>query len=276
MVDDGSTDDTGEVIAPYLDRISFKKTAHRGPSAARNRAIRESSGEYLAFLDADDIWHPDKLGRQMQVFQSIRNCGLVHTDAAYIRAGNSNGDRTWFNTRKRLETGQAFSGLLNDCFIIVSSVVVKRSCLEKAGWFDESLMWWEGYDLWLRIAFNHQIGMVNAPLIFRRIHGRNWFYSSPIDEVTSLIAVMKKWANGNPRLTGTDRNTVNQRLKTEYGRLSLYASAQGRDRRARQALQESFSRGFSLTGIACAGLSVLPPAALQKVLGALRTQGRCA
>ena len=276
VVDDGSTDDTREAVAPYLDRIIFETTVHGGPSAARNRAIRRSSGEFLAFLDADDLWHPDKLRRQMEVFQNNRDIGLVHTDAAYVRTGNSNTDRTWFGTRKRLETGRAFSGLLNDCFIIVSSVVVKRACLEDAGWFDENLMWWEGYDLWLRIAFNHRIGMVNAPLIFRRIHDANWFYSSPIEEVASLITVMNKWTDGEPRLPESDRRIINQRLRTEYGRLSLYASAQGRDRRARQALRESFSRGLSLAGVACAGLSVLPPAALRKVLGAIRTQGRCA
>lgn len=272
VVDDGSTDDTDRVVAPYLSRIKFSKADRGGPSLARNRAIREASGEYLAFLDADDIWRPDKLQRQMDMLLADRECSLVHSDAAYLRSGNSNGHRTWFGTRKCLKTGRAFAELLNDCFIILSSVVVGRECLDRAGAFDENLKWWEGYDLWLRIAFENRIGMVNAPLITRRIHEGNWFYSSPIDEVAALITVMKKWANGNPLLTEANRRTVNHRLRNEFGRLSLYASAQGRDNRARQALRECFSRGLSLTGIACLGLSLLPPAVLQKVLGTLRTR----
>ena len=72
VIDDGSTDNTKEVVAPYLDRIVFLETENNGPSKARNRAIRESSCEYVAFLDADDIWYPDKLDRQMTLLS--KNC----------------------------------------------------------------------------------------------------------------------------------------------------------------------------------------------------------
>jgi glycosyltransferase involved in cell wall biosynthesis len=255
VVDDGSTDNTGEVVAPYLDRITFSEIPNGGPARARNRAIRESSGEYVAFLDADDIWYPHKLERQMGVFSSNRQYGLVHGDASLK-------NRTWFSNKKSRKTGWVFSELLENCFIILSSVVVKRDCLEKAGLFNKDFVPWEGYDLWLRIASGNQIGVVNAPLLLRRIHDSNLFFSSPLDEVTSLIAVLKQWDNA----AGANRSTINRRLKNQYSRLSLNCSARGLHSQARQALRESFARGLSPKGLACLGLSMLPTFALRYLL----------
>lgn len=270
VVDDGSTDNTQDVVAPYLDRITFLKVENGGPSKARNRAIRESSGEYVAFLDADDIWYPEKLERQMIIFSGNQHCSLVHADASYKRTYNLKEDRTWLGNKKYVKTGWVFSELLTECFIMLSSVIVKRDCLERAGLFNENLKWWEGYDLWIRIAFENQIGMVNAPLYFRRIHESNLFYSEPINEVVALITIMKKWDNEALKLAEADRQIINQRLRTQYGRLSLFYSAQGLHDEARQALKKSLARGLSLTGVASLGLSMLPPFALQYILKAVR------
>ena len=264
VVDDGSTDNTDEIVAPYLDRITFLKVKNGGPSKARNRAIRESSGEYVAFLDADDVWYPEKLERQMKVFSENQRLGLVYSDASFDKIYNPKKNRTWFNATRCVKTGWVFSELLDNCFIILSSVMVKRDCLEKVGLFDENLKWWEGYDLWIRIAFNNQIGLVNTPLHFRRIHESNLFYSSPIDEVASIITVLKKWddaANGK---------TIDRRLGIQYSRLCLYYSAQGLQAEARQALKKSLAHGFSPTSVARLGLSVLPTFAINYVLKTIR------
>ena len=164
VMDDGSTDNTKDVVAPYLDRIIFLEGPNGGPSKARNRAILESSSEYVAFLDADDIWYPDKLDRQITIFAENQHYSLVHSDASYTRIYTSQEDRTWFSLKKRVKSGWIFSELLTENFIILSSVIVKRDCLNRIGLFDEDLKCWEGYDLWLRIAFEYQIGFVNAPL----------------------------------------------------------------------------------------------------------------
>jgi len=270
VINDGSTDNTKEIVAPYLDRIIYSEVPNGGPAKARNRAIRESSGEYVAFLDADDIWYPDKLDRQITVLSGNQNYSLVHSDASYTRTYSSQESRTWFNLKKRVKTGWVFSELLSENFILVPSVIIKRDCLERVGLFDEDLKCWEGYDLWLRIAFEHQIGLVNTPLFFRRIHESNLFYSDPLYEVLGLITIMKKWDNQALKLTEVDRKTINQRLKLGYNRMGAYYLTQGQSAKARQALKNSFARGFSLNCVAGLGLSMLPPFTIQYILKAKR------
>ena len=263
VVDDGSMDNTKEVVVPYLDRIVFLKGSNGGPSKARNRGILESSGEYVAFLDADDIWYPDKLEHQIAVFSENKHYCLVYSDASYTRTHTSQEDRTLFSIVSPATDSWIFSELLCENFILVPSVIVKRDCLEKVGLFDENLKWWEGYDLWLRIAFENQVGYVNAPLFFRRIHETNLFYSDQLYEVLGFITVMEKWDNQALKLADTDRKTINQRLIAEYRRLGVYYAAQGHPSEARQALKNSFARGYSIKGIACFGITFFPPVAVQ-------------
>jgi glycosyltransferase involved in cell wall biosynthesis len=268
VVDDGSTDNTQEVVVPYLDRIIFLEVPNGGPAKARNHAIRESSSEYVAFLDADDIWYPDKLDRQITVFSENQHYSLVHSDASYTRTFTAQEDRSWFSIKKCVKAGWVFSALLKESFIILSSVIVKRDCLERTELFDENVQPWEGYDLWLRIAYEHQIGLVNAPLYFRRIHDSNLFYSDQLYEALGFITIMKKWENQALKLIEGDRKTINQQLKSGYNRLSACYSAQGQSAEARQALENSFARGFSIIGVACRALPMLPPVAIQYIIRA--------
>jgi glycosyltransferase involved in cell wall biosynthesis len=270
VIDDGSTDNTKEVVVPYLNRIQFLELANGGPSKARNCAIRRSSGEYVAFLDADDTWYPDKLERQMAIFSYRPNHNLVYSDALITSTNDSQEDRLWFSYKRRVKSGWVFSYLLNENFITLSSVIVKRDCLERAGLFDEDLKCWEGYDLWLRIAFENQIGIVNAPLFLKRLHGSNLLYTETLNWIIGLITIMKKWENEDLNLAEVDRKTINQKLKTHYARLAAYYLARGKPAEARPALKNSFGRGFTLNGLACLGLSMLPPFAISYILMAKR------
>jgi glycosyltransferase involved in cell wall biosynthesis len=258
VIDDGSTDNTKDVVKPYLDRITFLKGPNGGPCKARNRGIRKSSGEFVAFLDADDIWYPDKLECQMAVFSKNPNYDMVHSDASYSRTYTSKEDRTWYSIKKCVKVGWVFSELLSECFIILSSVIVKRKSLERARLFDEHVERWHGYDLYLRIAVESQIGLVNKPLFFRRIHESNRFYSDPLIEVKSLIKVLKKWDNQAHNLADVDKKLVNQRLRIQYCRLGTYYLAREQPTQARKALKSSLARGFSPRAVAYLGLSTLP------------------
>jgi len=265
VIDDGSTDNTKDAVTPYLDRIIFLDGPNGGPCKARNRGIQKSSSEYVAFLDADDMWYPDKLECQMAVFSENQHYDMVHSDASYSRKNTSEEGRTWFSFKKHVKVGWIYSELLNECFIILSSVIVKRECLEKAGLFDENVERWHGYDLYLRIAVESQIGLVNKPLFFRRIHESNRFYSDPLSEVKSLIKVLKKWDTKARKLAEVDRKIINQRLRIEYCRLGRYYLARQRSTQARQAVKNSLTRGFSLRGVAYLGASMLPAFSLPYV-----------
>ncbi len=159
VIDDGSTDGTREVLAPYQHVVRYFYQENRGIAAARNRGIREAQGEYLAFLDSDDYWLPSKLERQIACFKANPHFGMVATRCSSITPQGT------FRKRNRPGTsGWILQDLFTANFIRTSSAMVTRECLNTTGLFDESLPECEEYDLWLRIAAHYPIGFINEPL----------------------------------------------------------------------------------------------------------------
>jgi len=273
VIDDGSTDNTTEVVVPYLDRIAFLKVPNGGPARARNLAIQKSSEEYLAFLDADDVWYPDKLERQLDVFERNPDYHLVYSDALVTTADSSQKDRLWSSEKRQMKEGWVFDDLLAECFIMIPSVIVKRDCLEQVGLFDEDLVCWEGYDLWLRVSHRYPIGFVNAPLLERRLHTSNFFYSNPRNDIVSLINIMQKWEKATSSLSEGNRAIINKNLADNFFRLGRYYVAQGSAVEARTALRDAFSREFSLRSLIYLALSALPPSVLEGLRKAKRRVG---
>jgi glycosyltransferase involved in cell wall biosynthesis len=116
VIDDGSTDNTKEVVVPYLDQIVFLETENGDPAKARNHGIRKSSGEYVAFLDADDIWCPDKLERQLAYFSKNPHYHLVFSDAYETGVNNLQKDTLFFSILGRVKpmAGFVFNELLDE------------------------------------------------------------------------------------------------------------------------------------------------------------------
>ena len=164
MVDDGSTDDTEEALASVASEIEFVRRDHAGVSAARNLGISMSRGEWIAFLDSDDLWLPGKLCEQMKFFAAHPDIFLCQTEEIWIRNGRR------INPRKyhRKPSGDCFSLLLERCLISPSAVVVHRGLFDIAELFDESLPACEDYDLWLRIGCRFPLGLVESPLVIKR------------------------------------------------------------------------------------------------------------
>jgi len=164
VVDDGSTDNTREALAALAGKIAYIRHEHSGVSKARNLGISKSSGEWIAFLDSDDLWLPGKLHAQMKFFSDHPETFLCQTDEIWIRNGRR------LNARKyhRKPSGYCFPLLLERCLVSPSAVVVQRRVFDVAGLFDESLPACEDYDLWLRIGCRFPIGLVEKPLIVKR------------------------------------------------------------------------------------------------------------
>ena len=162
VVDDGSTDDTRERLAPYLDRIQYVHQPNRGLSAARNTGIRHARGEWIALLDADDLWHPQKIERQLSIAGIDASIGFVGSpecsempDLLPDRpATREVGVRDFF-------FGTPMTG---------SSTLVRRSALALAGVFDETLTSVEDRDMWLRLAASTRGIQVVTPCWQYRIH----------------------------------------------------------------------------------------------------------
>jgi glycosyltransferase involved in cell wall biosynthesis len=163
VVDDGSTDDTEGLICRQFPDVRYLQQENRGVAAARNRGIREAKGEWLAFLDSDDEWLPDKLERQLDALRDEPEFLLCHTNETWIRRGNR------VNPMKKhtKSGGYIFRKCLPLCVISPSSVLIHGGLFERVGLFDESLPACEDYDLWLRITSILPVLYLEQPLIMK-------------------------------------------------------------------------------------------------------------
>jgi glycosyltransferase involved in cell wall biosynthesis len=164
VVDDGSTDDTPKLLLPYGKKIKVITKANKGPSAARNRGIKAAKGDWMAFLDSDDIWKPDKLEKQVQFIKDNPEIKICQTEEIWIR----NGKRVNPRKKHEMHSGWIYEQCLPLCIVSPSSVVIHRDVFEKVGLFDETMLACEDYDLWLRIAPHYPICLVREKLIVKQ------------------------------------------------------------------------------------------------------------
>jgi len=150
IVDDGSEDDTEDSMARYSNdsRVRYIRTENRGQPKAKNRGIAEARGEFIAFCDADDIWQPDKLARQMPEFRD-KDVGVVYSEVAYI---NDQGLSLPKEPSTDRESGWVTSHLVIKNFIPFGTAVMRRACIDRQGRFDENLPMGIDWDLWLRFS----------------------------------------------------------------------------------------------------------------------------
>lgn len=173
IVDDGSTDNTREIIARFVDpRIRYVYQENQERSAARNAGIRLARGEYIAFLDADDVWLPEKLALQVSLLETLPAVGLVYTGAYVMEHGRI------FTEQKGKHRGRVVKPLLAVDNIVAGSgctPMVRRECFDQVGLFDQvsSVIPCEDWDMWLRIAMKYEFDYVPQPLAKCRVHSAN-------------------------------------------------------------------------------------------------------
>jgi glycosyltransferase involved in cell wall biosynthesis len=173
VVDDGSSDCTLDMLAGYADpRLRVVSLDHSGiPGKVRNAGVRVARGEFVAFLDSDDIWLPTKLERQVEVLMRSPTVGLVCSNARVIDDHGAELDHRYL--AEEIEArGTELEELLRVNFIINSSAIVRRTLVEAVGCFSESsdLRALEDYDLWLRIAAASEVAYLPDALILYREH----------------------------------------------------------------------------------------------------------
>ena len=168
VVDDGSTDDTSVLMTSVYPEIVFIQQSNTGVSCTRNVGIKRASGDWIAFLDSDDEWFPEKLGVQMNALYKNPELKICHTNEIWIRNG------TRVNPKKKHERfgGWIFQKCLPLCCISPSSVIIHKSIFDEAGLFDDSLLVCEDYDLWLRITARNPVLYIEKQLL-RKYGGHN-------------------------------------------------------------------------------------------------------
>ena len=179
VIDDGSTDDTRQVLQDrYGTRIRYVYQPNQGESVARNHGIALAGGEYVAFVDSDDLWHPQKIERQVEVFGADPGVGLVSTQAYWINYQGLKLRKTP-DGRGRQGDAIAWGELVLDNVIAGggSSALIRKECLKRTGGFDQGIRFGEEWDLWIRIAHDFRIYQIPIPLVYYRLNPfgtRSW------------------------------------------------------------------------------------------------------
>jgi len=191
IVDDGSTDGTKDMIKEYRDpRINYIFQKKRGVSNARNRGIFESCGEYVSFLDSDDLWKRDKLKIQTDLMNNKKDIFISYTDEIWMRKGI----RVNPMNKHKKYSGWIFEKCLPLCIVSPSSVMIRRELFNDIGLFDESLPVCEDYDMWLRISSQYPIFLIDKKLIIKRgghpgqLSKRSW--GNDIYRVKALLKIL--------------------------------------------------------------------------------------
>jgi len=166
VVDDGSTDGTRSIAEGFGPPVRWVSQPNAGPSPARNRGIREATGELIAFLDADDLWLPEKLAEQVPLFDAEGRVGLVYCHAERIDAEG----RPLPTAQAPKPVGRVFEQFLFRNHCPTSAVVVRSECFDRCGLFPEDMVWAEDWHLWLRIARHYHFAAVPRVLVRHRVH----------------------------------------------------------------------------------------------------------
>ena len=170
VIDDGSTDDTPALFAQQFPSVHYVKIDHSGlPAVARNVGIRLAKGEFVAFLDSDDQWLPNKLSKQVEPLQRNPDIGLACSNAFVMYDDRDELSRPYLPNAQGT-AAHTLETLLDDNFVITSTAVVRRSLFDQVGLFEEAaaLQFGEDYDLWLRIAAMSEILYIPDPLAVYR------------------------------------------------------------------------------------------------------------
>lgn len=211
VVDDGSTDNTREVMRQFDGdpRVRYHCQENGGQAKAKNKGILEAKGNFIAFLDADDLWTPDKLEKQLPLFDASEKIGVVYTNFLCVDEKGSP-----LPTPKRSHyTGRISSRLLVDNFVTGMSSMVRKECFDKVGLFDESLPMGIDYDLWLRISTKYEFEYLDdVTYLYRQWPGQMSHNQSKRHDCA--VKIMTRFLEENPGLI--DQQTINEAWAHTY------------------------------------------------------------
>jgi len=199
IVDDGSTDDTPTIVRQWdaHPRVRLHRQSNAGQAHAKNQGIALSRGDFIAFLDADDVWLPEKLARQMPLFTGRPEVGVVYS--GYERMDGEG--RPLPKGPTRMHRGRVSGALLIENFVPFPSAVVRRERLERHGAFDETLGMGIDYDLWLRLSAHCQFDFIAEPTVRYRIWPGQ-MSKNYRQRYESGIRIMQRFLERNPGVVG--------------------------------------------------------------------------
>jgi glycosyltransferase involved in cell wall biosynthesis len=197
IVNDGSTDATASVADELArdPRVHAHHQSNQGQASAKNCGVKASRGAYIGFLDADDMWLPTKLERQLPLLRAAQQVGVVYSDYACM---DGNGDALP-DPVTRKHRGRVCGQLLIENFVCFPSVLVRRECFERFGLFDEVIGMGIDYDLWLRLSPHYDFDFVEGPTVRYRIWGGQ-MSKNYRRRYQNGILIMNRFLEANPGL----------------------------------------------------------------------------
>jgi len=242
-VNDGSTDASLEILRNYEQQLPSKmhviNQENYGISIARNRAIARAKGEYIAFLDCDDLWLPEKLEKQVEFFDSNKEPGLIYSDC-YVIDGDGNVKENTYTERTKPFRGNLFHELLYNNFIPTSTATSRREVLDKVGLFNPRFRVSQDYDLWLRIAETYPVDFIDKPLAKYRF--RHEGISRNVElMVNEDFQILDYWLNKKPELRRELKSKIKQKKARLHYQLVLYYY---HNHKIKKAIREFIKWGF--------------------------------
>lgn len=269
VIDDGSTDGTGNVLRRYEGRIVYLKNNHGGPASSRNRGIAEARGAHVAFLDSDDLWHPEKLEKQLALAEKFADYGIITTDAAVFNQNGTTAESS--KAGKYIPSGYVLEYLLFDNWIGTSCALVRRECFDKVGMFDvEDFVWGEDWVMWMRIAARYPVYFLDEVLVRYRVHAQGYSRANMEKHYQDLLYDLDKMQRTIPELAAKPHlvREAKYRLSLKSGWSDLNELALGR---ARERLRRAVGyKPSSVKAWAMLGIALAPEILLRSAKQALR------
>jgi len=164
IIDDGSKDNTQELLEIYKSQSIILKQKNTGVAAARNVGIKKSRGEFIALLDSDDAWDKRKISCQVEFFKHHPEALICQTEEIWIRKGK----RVNPKVKHKKKSGMIFEPSLDLCLVSPSAVMMKRQLFDLKGYFNEEFTVCEDYDLWLRVSATLPVFLIDKPYTIKR------------------------------------------------------------------------------------------------------------
>lgn len=188
-VNDGSTDKTAEILEHYVKSKPNMVVHHKlnaGQTAAKNDGLKLAQGQYVAFIDSDDLWDSKKLMRQVEYLEQNKQVGLCYTNGFYIDQNDKQQELIGISPQL---TGQCLEKIILGNAIVASSVMIRKSILDEVGLFDERLTACENWELWIRFAAKSELAAIDQPLVYYRRHANNMSHNLDKMRKNRLIVI---------------------------------------------------------------------------------------
>ena len=248
-VDDGSTDASLSILKSYGNQIEVYQQPNSGSAVARNKGIRESKGEFIAFLDADDVWHPDKTSIQVAHLREHPAVGVVY--AGLLKTTYARGDEIDRLLQQPVEgtieidpngSGWLYTDLIKESGPHTSSVMIRRSLVERIGEFDVGYRKGQDYDYWIRASRETEFHELKPKLSAYRIH-KDGITGKPSSQNYGAIVIesaLQKWGPNGPDGSKLSRFDIRKRLSELWFQFAYLHERKGDRAIAKSAFLRSF------------------------------------